>query len=116
MDSTNILNGAPQFILLTITVAVIAYLRSVPMKELYQALQSRTSQGHNTGWVRLQIAVLALAQIALSFVGVLLTRRFLTQDTSCDYFILNVFFWLALALFVLHLLTNGRQIFKSIFP
>src|SRR2546426_1673866 len=97
-------------ILLALMVAIISYIRSVPMKDLQDALKKE--KGNKLFRVRSQIVCLSLVQIFLAGIPPILLFGFMYKDTKWDWFILWTFLSLACLFFLLHFIVDGRRIFQ----
>lgn len=113
------LDGSVQYTLLAVVLAVVAYIRNIPYKELKDRLTAPPADGTTLSatkccTIKAQLLVLDLMQIALAATGVLLVGRFQLGDTY-DAYILFTLWMLAFALFLMHVLVNGRNIVKTLF-
>jgi Ca2+/Na+ antiporter len=113
------LDGPVQFTLLAVVLAVVAYIRNIPYKELKDRLTTPPADGTPLSakkccMIKAQLLVLDLMQIVLAAIGVLLVGRFQLGDRY-DAYILFTLWLLAFVLFFMHVLVNGYNIYKTLF-
>ena len=68
------LDGSVQYTLLAVVLAVVAYIRNIPYKELKESV-AKSHQPWKCCWIKFQLIVLDLMQIILAAVGALLVGR-----------------------------------------
>ena len=112
------LDGAVQYTLLGVVLAVVVYIRNIPYKELKSKLTEtppdKPLATAKCCWIKFQLLVLDLMQIVFAGIGVLLVGRFQLGD-QFDAYILFTLWMLAIALLVMHILVNGRNIYLTLF-
>ncbi|EMR12027.1 hypothetical protein MPL1_12558 [Methylophaga lonarensis MPL] len=116
----SVLDGTSQFALLTLLLAVVAYIRTVPYKqlaekrvELNKAATGNEAVKSQLRDVLAQMIVLDGVQIVCAALGVLLVGR--TLWGSCfDGLILLTLFLLAVLMLLFHLKTNLAAIAKAV--
>jgi len=106
------LEGSVQYTLLAVVLAVVAYIRNIPYKELKETV-GKPHKPWKCCWIKFQLIVLDLMQIILAAVGALLVGRFQLGDRY-DAYILFTLLMLALTLLFMHILVNGYNIYKTL--
>lgn len=122
------LNGSGQFTLLSLLLALVAYIRNIPIPLLLKNEKKylekiKTKQDRSPGelcnfwWIHLQLIGLNLLQIFLVYLALVITNNFMiysqNHQIQPESSIAISLFFLALILFFYHLITNTRYTLKS---
>jgi hypothetical protein len=125
-----VLNSSGQFTLLSLLLALVAYIRNFPIKILLKSEKKYLSkiqhevttlsnlECSSLFWIHLQLVGLNLIQIILSFLAVVIARHFCiyshANQIEPEAFVSNNLYGLALVLFLYHLCANGLFICRSV--
>lgn len=121
---TLVLDGSAQFAVLALVLAVVAYLRNIPMRELKDAMKKYTStlpvdsddrkqKMDKLKWIFPQLVVLDIVQISLAVLAVFIAGRTIIWGPKFDSVILWAIFMLAVIFLIFHLCTDIRDIKRT---
>lgn len=116
------LDGSGQFTLLSLLVALVAYIRNIPVKQLVDSRSQISPNGQQTqktqrkqaslAWIDLQLFVLNIVQIFLVSISVLVAGRSLYWGPAHDDTIFASLFVLSILFFLLHIVVDGVHVLR----
>ena len=116
------LDGSGQFTVLSLLVALVAYIRNIPVKQLVDsrkelatsAPQALAVRGKRLSfpWIDLQLFVLNLVQLFLVSISLLVAGRSVFWGPAYDGIVFASLFVLASVFFVFHLFVDGGHLIR----
>jgi hypothetical protein len=117
------LDGSAQFTVLSLLVALVAYIRNIPVKQLVDSRKNLTMEKSpvtisqrkmqpSIAWIDFQLFVLNVTQIFLVSISLLVAGRAVYWGQAFDSTILFSLFALASLFFIFHVAIDGRYIIR----